>query len=191
MSKPRILVVGHARHGKDTVALYMQKMHDYRFVSPSWMYLMEVIWPAIRGVYQTSTTFRNVRELAEMEIQYENVSDALEYKGEHRKLWFDLISEWLSGDLLRAARIVYGDGHIHCGIRRVDEFTAVCEEFNPYVVWVNSLERGVPPEPKESFQLTESMAHWVLDNSQGLPHLYKAIDNMVEEIETNSIQQEN
>ena len=37
MANPKLLIIGHARHGKDTVAEILRDTHGYDFVSSSGM----------------------------------------------------------------------------------------------------------------------------------------------------------
>jgi hypothetical protein len=44
LERPRLLILGYARHGKDTVAEMLHRKHGFRFISSSEFVGREIIW---------------------------------------------------------------------------------------------------------------------------------------------------
>ena len=44
LERPKLLILGYARHGKDTVAEMLHRKYGFRFVSSSEFVAQEIIW---------------------------------------------------------------------------------------------------------------------------------------------------
>jgi hypothetical protein len=145
-SKPRLLVIGHGRHGKDTVCEILRDYHGYSFVSSSQFVLDEAIWENW-GQHRYKTK----------DICYAD-------RANHRDKWADMITEYNTPDKSKTASGMLDQGYsIYCGMRRRDEFEAARHLFDA-VVWVDRSEL-LPPEPFTSMELNKSDANIFIDNN--------------------------
>jgi thymidylate synthase (FAD) len=152
--KPKLLIIGHARHGKDTLAEMIRDKMGLAFTSSSHFVGEECIWP-IWGKERYST----FDEMFDDRVNY-------------RKTWGDLISAYNTPDKTRTAKTMLDRGYdIYVGMRRMDEFMA-CQEAKlfDHVIWVDALKR-LPPEGKNSNDMIPNLADLYCDNNEGLDQL--------------------
>lgn len=157
MRKPRILLLGYARHGKDTVAEILRDNHGYRFISSSEFVGREIIWE----------TWGRTR--------YNSFSAMFEDRINWRELWMNLISEYNTPDKTRTARTMLERGYdLYVGMRRLDELMSARHLFD-YVVWVDRSEH-LPPETG-SMDITRENAKpdYVIDNNGTLKDLERNV----------------
>jgi len=156
--KPKILIIGHARHGKDTVAEMIRDIMGLNFISSSVFVGQKAIWP-MWG-----------------KERYPNFEAMFEDRVNYRSLWFDLIAAYNTPDKTRIARTMLEEGcDMYVGMRNIDEYRA-CKEIDLFdeVIWVDrSFHQS--PEPKESMNLDKSMATRFIDNNYSLSKLKESI----------------
>lgn len=146
--KPKLLIIGHGRHGKDTVAEMIQNSMDLKFTSSSLFVAQECIWNAWG------------------KERYQSFEDMFEDRHNYRKTWADLISAYNTPDKTRTARTMIERGYdMYVGMRRADEFEA-CKAINlfDYVIWVDASKR-MPLEPSDSMEMYQAMAQITIDNN--------------------------
>lgn len=131
----KIVVIGHARHGKDTVAEHLAKECKLSY----------------RGSSDICAAW--IFEILKDDHGYESAAACFNDRGTYRALWHKLIAAYTANDKARLGRLVFKDNDIYCGIRAKDELEAVIKEFNPMVFWVDASNRH-PLEPKNSMQLS-------------------------------------
>lgn len=148
----KILVLGHARHGKDTVAEMLRDDHGLKFRSSS-MYIAEsVVRPA----------------LAHQGIAYPDLAACYADRGNHRALWYDIIAAYNAEVPDRLCREILAVADVYVGMRRRAEYEISRPLFDA-VLWVDASRRGVPLEGRDSFDITFNPAHMIhIDNGRGL-----------------------
>lgn len=162
--KPKLMVCGYGRHGKDTVCEILRDNHGYTFKSSSMSALDAAIWPIMKGYYATK-------------------DECYEDRGNWRVLWYELIRRYNHNDLSRLARIVYSDFDIYCGIRSAAEFATVESQcLFKYSVWVDASDRK-PPEGIGSMTVTQSMCDYTIYNNGTIDDLERRVKEFVERIE--------
>lgn len=146
--KPRLLIIGHARHGKDTLAEKIRDKMGLAFTSSSIFVGEECIWPAWG------------RE------RYESFDEMFEDRVNYRKTWADLISAYNTPDKTRTATTMLNRGYdMYVGMRRMDEFVACKKEgIFDHVIWVDACQR-LPLESSESNDMVNSLADLFCDNN--------------------------
>ena len=157
--KPKLLIIGHARHGKDTFAELLRDKLGLAFTSSSKFVGEECIWP-IWG-----------------HERYPDFQSMFDDRVNHRKLWADLISAYNTPDKTRTAKTMLDRGFdMYVGMRRMDEFVA-CNHAKlfDYVIWVDASKR-LPPEGADSNELIPNLAHLFVDNNGPLEALNEYID---------------
>jgi hypothetical protein len=160
----KLLVIGHARHGKDTVCEELVNRLSYSYVSSS-------LWAAHRFIF-----YRFQREFPG---KYPNPYAAWLDRDNHRPLWHDWIREYNDPDLARMAGEIWSEHHIYCGLRNLEEYLAIKAKLKPtHIVWVDARSR-LPLEPVSSFQLEPVHATYYFDNNGSLDDFEQEFELMV------------
>lgn len=146
--RPKLLIIGHARHGKDTLAKKIRDKLGFRFTSSSVFVGKECIWPEWG------------------KERYNSFEEMFADRVNHRATWASLISAYNTPDKTKTAKIMIARGFdMYVGMRRMDEFTA-CRQAKLFdcVIWVDAIKR-LPPEGRESMELTAACADLYCDNN--------------------------
>ena len=148
----KVLLLGHARHGKDTVAELLRDRHGFSFQSSSMFVAERVVMPhfALAG------------------SPYGDVQSCYEDRVNHRALWYDLIRAYNRDDEARLARELYQDFDVYVGLRAIDEFKAIeAAKLFDLCIWVDRSDH-VGPEDASSCTVIPTCADYVLDNNGSL-----------------------
>jgi hypothetical protein len=160
MNTQKLLVIGHGRHGKDTVCEILRDDYGYKFISSSHFVCNEVIWDDW-GVWN-----------------YTDKTLCYADRGNHRPLWANMISKYNRPDKSRTATEMLAAGYdIYCGMRMRDELEASRHLFDK-VVWVDR-SLHLPAEPSSSMELNEQDATHVLDNNGALQDLKHSVAKLM------------
>lgn len=145
--RDKLLVVGHARHGKDTVCEILQRNWGYTFISSSYFCAEKVI-------------------MAEYPGRWLSVEECYADRVNHRALWYDLIAATNTPDGANLARQIYESGYdIYCGMRNKRELHAARNSgLVDLIVWVDASDR-LPLEDKSSCTIEQWMADVTIDNN--------------------------
>jgi dephospho-CoA kinase len=153
----KIMIMGHKGHGKDTVCELLEE-HGYSFASSSEFMCENVVYPALKEKYN-----------------YESPEQCHADRGAHREEWYQLIAEFNTPDKTALAQAIYADHDIYCGIRHIEEFSAIkTAKIFDYAVWVDASDR-LPAEDESSCTVTAEMADFVIDNNGDLNALKNEI----------------
>ncbi len=161
MSKPKILILGYARHGKDTVCELLEASHGFRFVSSSYFCAAKVVYPVLKSLYR-----------------YETIHACFNDRSNHRAEWYDAIKAFNTPDPTALGRAIFENYDIYCGIRHHTEFQALrnAKVFD-LSIWVDASDR-VPPEDRSSCTVLPWMADFVLDNNRDLSALAMNLNSL-------------
>ena len=162
-TRPKLLILGYARHGKDTVAEMLHKKHGFKFMSSSEFVGREIIWENWG------------------KIRYPTFEAMFEDRVNWRKLWMEMISLYNTPQKDRTARtMLERDYDLYVGMRRYDELEASRDLFD-HVVWV---ERSSMPPETGSMDITERNAQWdyKIDNNGTLEDLERKVDSFARSI---------
>lgn len=151
----KILVIGHARHGKDTFAHMLARNLQLRSPISSSQFACDLfIFDILRVKY---------------DMTYETPKIAWEDRGQFRSIWYDEICIYNEQDQSRLCRQILEHSDIHTGIRSRAEYEASKHMFD-LIVWVDRAQHCMS-EPKESMQLREEDAQVLVDNNGNLQDL--------------------
>lgn len=155
----RMMVVGHGRHGKDTVAEILRDDFGAKFVSSSWFMAERVIYPWF---------------CARFPGMYASVQECYDDRMNQRSVWFDRIAESNALDLTTLGRAIFEHHDIYVGNRNAREFHALRNAgIFDVSIWVDACERLDYREPRSSLTIEPWMCDYILDNNGDLDLLRK------------------
>lgn len=145
----KIMVLGHARHGKDSVCNLLRDIYNLSFVSSSQFVAEKAVRPW----------------LAKKGIKYNDFDSMYADRVNHRADWFDAIADYNSDDPARLGRELFAEFDIYCGIRNPVEYIALREQKAFDVCfWVDAGLR-MPPEPESSNKMRPEHADFIINNN--------------------------
>lgn len=155
----KLMVIGHARHGKDSVCNILRDKFGLSFVSSSYFVAEKAVRPY----------------LAKLGRSYATLEDCYADRVNHRSDWFDAIAAYNSNDPARLGRELFAEYSIYCGIRNIKEFNALREEKAFDVCfWVDAGLR-LDPEPFSSNTLTMDCANYIINNNGPVENLEREV----------------
>lgn len=154
--RARILVVGHARHGKDTVCEILRDEYGFSFISSSEFACSKVVFPILSAKYGYATE-----------------KECFDDRVNHRTEWFNLIRDFNKEDATRLGRAIWETCDVYCGLRSAEEFTAL-KKLGAFdiALWVDAGSRVPEKENTSSMTVESHMADHVVDNSGSLQDLH-------------------
>ena len=153
-SLPKLLIIGNARHGKDTVCDILKDEFGYNFRSSSDFCAEKFIYAELKDKYGYTT--------------YEQ---CFLDRHNHRAEWYDMIHAYCKDDYARLGREIFAENSIYCGLRNKSEFHAMRNtRVFDYAIWVDRSDH-LPQEDKSSMTLEPWMADFVIDNNGTLANL--------------------
>lgn len=189
--KPKFLILGHARHGKDTVAEILRDCYGFTFTSSSLFCAEKVIWDAIHN--QQAALDRHIaagspgmsagqfiEELSMMAAcAYPSYAQCFADRGNFRAAWFSLIAAYCYPNKERLAREIYAENDIYVGIRNTRELNAVLNSGLADVsIWIDAKER-IDPEPLSSCTVEPWMAMFTIDNNGTAEDLHRNVHQLM------------
>ena len=154
---PKLLVVGHGRHGKDTVC-EMLEQYGYKFQSSSKFCSELFIFNDLKNIYG-----------------YANEDECYNDRHNHRTEWYNMIHDYCKDDLARLGRNLFAEHNIYCGLRNRREFFAMQnEEIFDYAIWVDRTDH-LPKEDPSSMSIEQWMCDYTIDNNGDLARLEKNV----------------
>ena len=194
---PDLMVLGYARHGKDTVCELLEEMYGFRWVSSSMKCAEKVLLRLLEDVDFASGFVRSLPEdlryhlaqrlynLRTSDIMHEDNSTAdrvhllFEARGEDRPLWYQAIKWYNAEDKSLLCREIMEEADIYCGLRDAAELNAVYNlGLVDDVIWVDASQRH-EPEPASSMTVQPHHATLHLDNNGTIEQLKVAIAQMM------------
>jgi dephospho-CoA kinase len=165
MKKPKLIIAGHARHGKDTVCEILNNLFGYTFQSSSEVAMYEFLYDKLKVKYGYTTPT-------------ECFNDRLN----HRQEWFQEICDYGKDDLTKLGRLIFSKVDIYCGIRNGLELKTL-KEHNcfDYFVWVDASAR-LPLESTQSMTITTA-PDFTVDNNGSLEDLTYNVFTLAQAIE--------
>lgn len=159
MTKKKLLIIGHGRHGKDTVCEMLRDGYGYTFESSSRFCSKLFIYDALKDKYG-----------------YASEEDCYNDRHNHRAEWFNLIAARNADDPTRLGREIFAEYDIYCGNRNVREVEAMRESnVLDLVVWVDRSDH-LPPEDVSSMTVTQAHADVIIYNNGDLDQLRRAVN---------------
>lgn len=164
MAAPKVLILGHGRHGKDTVA---EVLEQYGLTGAS---SSQFVAGYVRDYLQDRAI-----------VYYPDPYLAWEDRHNFRASWRAAIDEYNRDDPARLTREILTCADIYTGMRTIKEYEA-CKDLFDVVLWVDASER-LPLEPESSMELEHcAVTMRYLDNNGTVDELIEQIDYLVEDL---------
>ena len=161
--KLKLLVIGHGRHGKDTVCEILRDKYGYSFESSSQFCSKLFIYNNLKDKYG-----------------YANEEECYADRHNHRAEWYDAICDYNVPDPARLGREMFNAYDIYCGLRNKKEYHAMRNtEVFDYAIWVDRSDY-LPLESKDSMSLEQWMADFTIDNNGTLEELQFNVDQLLD-----------
>ena len=147
---PNILILGHARHGKDTVAEMLESIAKLSFKSSSEAALEIFLFDVLNDKYG---------------LEYSDLPSAFYDRVNHRSKWFVEISEYNTPDPTRLAREIMKSNDIYVGLRSAKEIDACLEKgVFDIVVGVHDYRKPLEPESSNDADPFKYSDYMILNN---------------------------
>jgi hypothetical protein len=160
--RKKLLIIGHGRHGKDTVCEMLRDKYGYSFESSSQFCSKLFIFDQLKDNYG-----------------YANEEQCYADRHNHRAEWYDAICNYNVPDASRLGREIFRAHDIYCGLRNKREFFAMKNTgVFDYAIWVDRIDH-LPPESKDSMSLEQWMADFTIDNNGTLSELEFNVDQLI------------
>lgn len=131
----KIILLGHARHGKDTVAEFINSEIGLEFRSSSSLAAEIFLYEALKDKYG-----------------YKSYDECFEDRSNHRAEWHNLIADYNSEDPARLAKQIFETNDIYVGMRSAIEL-AKCREDGVVDLIIGVYNPRMPDEPRDSFNI--------------------------------------
>ena len=165
--KKKLLVIGHGRHGKDTVCEILRDEYGYTFESSSKFCSKLFIYDNLKDKYG-----------------YANEEECYADRHNHRAEWYDAICDYNVPDAATLGREMFDAYDIYCGLRNKREFFAMQNTgVFDYCIWVDR-SNHLPSESKDSMSLEQWMSDYTIDNNGTLDDLWFNIRQLMSYIHT-------
>lgn len=157
-AKPKLLLLGYGRHGKDSVAELLHQKHGFRFISSSEFVGREIIWQ----------NWGNLR--------YPTFEAMFEDRVNWRKQWMEMIALYNTPDKTKTARTMLERGYdLYVGMRRKDELDASRHLFD-HIVWVDRSQHLLPETGSMDITRENAKPDYVIDNNGTLKDLERNVE---------------
>lgn len=158
----KLLIIGHARHGKDTVAEMIDDMFGLTFKSSSQAAADIFIYDELKDKYG-----------------YNTPEECFEDRVNHRAEWHDLIVDYNKEDKARLAKGILENADMYVGMRssaEIDE--CLVQGLFDYVIGVYDPRK--PHEPEDSFNIDLfAEADLIIPNGGSLGELESKVHNVI------------
>lgn len=145
---PKLLILGNARHGKDTLAEILNEKFGYTFQSSSQSAADIFIYDELKDKYG-----------------YETSVECFEDRVNHRTEWYNMICDYNKDDKARLAKDILKNSDCYVGMRDKEEIEeCMKQDLFKLIVWVDASER-LPLEDGGSFNIDVSVADMIMTNN--------------------------
>lgn len=156
----KLLLLGHRQCGKTTIGKMIADKLGLVAHDSSWYAAENIVYPVLKERYG-----------------YKDAVACYEDRGNHRQEWFDLIREF-NAEPDSLTKDILANGDIYVGMRSQWEFDGSRHHFDR-ILWIEGGDR-VPPEAKESMELSWTNAMDILDNSGDEADLEANVDSYIQ-----------
>lgn len=164
----KLLIIGHAQHGKDEVCTYLVKLLGLEYTSSS---VVATDLGIFDGVIKKFLGAQHLSMKQQRVMFYAN-------KDSFRPEMYEEIRKFNAIDKTALAREIFKDFDIYCGLRDLEEFDAIKRaRLTDLVIWVDASLR-VPAEPNTSMKLTKNCADIIIENNGTKAELLDKVERL-------------
>lgn len=166
--KRKLLILGHARHGKDTFAELLRDNFGLKFISSS---------QAASDIF----LFDTLKE----KYGYKTPEECFEDRMNHRAEWKDLICDYNKDDRARLAKKILEKADCYVGMRdRLEIEESMRQKLFDLIIWVDGSKR-LPLEGADSFNIDISLADVIIENNTTLEEFKQKVFRFGEFLKNN------
>ncbi len=144
----KLLILGHARHGKDTFAEILNKHYGFKFKSSSVAASEIFLYDTLKEKYG-----------------YTSSDECFEDRVNHRGEWHNLICDYNKDDRAKLAKEILKQADCYVGMRSGEEIKeCMAQGLFDLIIWVDASER-LPLESSDSFDIDIKMADFIVQNN--------------------------
>jgi dephospho-CoA kinase len=144
----RLLVIGHARHGKDSLAEILHEKFGLKFISSSQACADIFIYGELKDKYGYTTS-----------------EECFEDRVNHRAEWKQLICDYNKDDRAKLAKGILENSDCYVGMRDREEINECMRQgLFDIIIWVDASER-LPLEDPSSFDIDKTCADIIIENN--------------------------
>lgn len=145
---PKLLIIGNARHGKDTFAELLGEEFGLQFKSSSQAAADIFLYEKLKDKYG-----------------YTSSEECFEDRVNHRQEWYESICDYNKEDRARLAKGILEISDCYVGMRDNDEIQECMKQgLFDLIIWVDASDR-LPLEPATSFNIDKSCADVIINNN--------------------------
>jgi len=145
----KYLIIGHGRHGKDTLADLFRTQAGLKCKSSSEFACEKIVYPTLKKKYG-----------------YSSPTECWKDRITKRKEWYALISSYNTPEKWRLPYELLKENDVYVGLRSREELFAAKERhLFDLIIWVDASER-LPLEKKESFDVLKTDADIIIENNR-------------------------
>lgn len=145
---PKLLVIGHKRHAKDSFAEILRDEFGYTFESSSQAAANIFLYGLLKEKYG-----------------YLTPEECFEDRMNHRQEWYEAICDYNVDDKARLAKGILERSQCYVGMRDRGEIEECIKQgLFDLVIWIDASER-LPLEDVSSFNIDKSCADIIVDNN--------------------------
>jgi dephospho-CoA kinase len=147
----KLLIIGHMRSGKDTLAEILNEVYGLKFISSSQACADIFIYDEMKDKYG-----------------YKTPEECFLDRVNHRAEWYQMICDYNKDDRARLAKEILKYNNTYVGMRDHDEIEE-CRKQGLFdlIIWVDASGR-LPNEDSNSFNITKDDADIIIENNESL-----------------------
>ena len=170
VKKPKLLVIGSGRHGKDFFCEALCSEFGFTFKSSS-EFMASKIFPMVKDI-----------------LGYNTEQECFEDRHNHRGLWYELIGAFNHKDKAHLAKELLSKYDIYCGMRSKAELNE-CKKQGLFdlVVWIDASDRVDYVEGGDSISVSKDDADIVILNNGAAVDLFSKIDKVMSVMGVNHV----
>ena len=142
----KLLICGHAQHGKDSVADLLCDFNAYTASSSSFFVI------------------KKLEQKMCKDLGLASAAEVYERRSLHRQYLYETIRDYNSPDKARLSKEILNEHQIYVGMRDLEEFNA-SKHLYDLKIWVDSSKRGVKLEPGTSFNIPKDEFDVIIENN--------------------------
>jgi len=147
--KSKLLILGHKRHGKDSLAELLNEEFGLKFESSSQAAANIFIYEALKDKYG-----------------YTTLEQCFEDRVNHRAEWYQMICDYNKDDKAKLAKGILERSDCYVGMRDRDEILECIKQgLFDLIIWVDASGR-LPLEDSDSFNIDRSCADIIIENNE-------------------------